>query len=133
MCAGRPIQCVDKNYESVDLGSNHSEHSDRSACYLDEDNEWINEPVHFDNVIQAYVSLLEVATFKGWIALIQGAADSTVSRSVYFIQTQFEFSSLILTTNNFATVVSITPFCLPIFHFRVVLIVCLYECERANE
>lgn len=42
-----------------------------------QDYEWTNSPVNFDNVIEAYLSLLQVATFKGWV--IQGAVDSRVS------------------------------------------------------
>lgn len=40
---------------------------------------WANGPVNFDNVIEAYLSLLQVATFKGWIRLIEDAVDSRVS------------------------------------------------------
>lgn len=43
--------------------------------------EWTNSPVNFDNVIEAYLSLLQVATFKGWIRLIQDAVNSRVSHT----------------------------------------------------
>lgn len=60
-----PRQCVDKNHDVLRVDFNHNDCMNNSY-------EWRNKPVHFDNVIEAYVSLLEVATFKGWISLIQG-------------------------------------------------------------
>lgn len=50
----------------------------RNAC-INKQYEWANGPVNFDNVIEAYLSLLQVATFKGWIRLIEDAVDSRVS------------------------------------------------------
>lgn len=63
---------------------------DREKCLANKDYEWTNSPVNFDNVIDAYLSLLQVATFKGWIQLIQDAVDSRVSHYSIYIH----FSSL---------------------------------------
>lgn len=53
---------------------------DRETC-LEKNYKWVNEAVNFDNVFKAYFSLLEIASFKGWIQLIYGAMDSRVSTS----------------------------------------------------
>lgn len=63
---------------------------DRTTC-IDKHYEWTNSPVNFDNVIEAYLSLLQVATFKGWIGLIQDAVDSRVSFD--FTWTIFQFAT----------------------------------------
>ena len=38
--------------------------------------EWVNAPANFDNVGMAYLSLLQVATWKGWIDVMNDAIDS---------------------------------------------------------
>lgn len=80
-------QCVDEHNHT--LGADFV--ANRNAC-SDKRYEWTNEPVNFDNVIEAYLSLLQVATFKGWIQLIRDAVNSRVSR--YFSST-FAFYTLI--------------------------------------
>ena len=40
------------------------------------DTEWVNSRVNFDSVLAAYVSLFQVATFKGWIDVMADAVDS---------------------------------------------------------
>jgi hypothetical protein len=37
---------------------------------------WLNAPINFDNVAMAYLSLFQVATFKGWLELMYNAIDS---------------------------------------------------------
>ncbi|XP_048470348.1 sodium channel protein type 4 subunit alpha-like [Rhincodon typus] len=37
---------------------------------------WVNLKVNFDNVGQGYLSLLQVATFKGWMEIMYAAVDS---------------------------------------------------------
>lgn len=68
-------QCVDENQQRI-----YSVDS-RNTC-IDKRYEWTsgNASVNFDNVIEAYLSLLQVATFKGWIQVIENAVDSRVSR-----------------------------------------------------
>lgn len=51
---------------------------DRKTC-IEKNYTWTNSPVNFDDVFQAYLSLLEIATFKGWIHIIYDAIDSRVS------------------------------------------------------
>lgn len=37
---------------------------------------WENSPMNFDHVGKAYLSLFQVATFKGWIDIMNDAVDS---------------------------------------------------------
>uniref|UniRef100_H2YKP4 Sodium channel protein n=1 Tax=Ciona savignyi TaxID=51511 RepID=H2YKP4_CIOSA len=37
---------------------------------------WTNLPINFDNVMIAYISLLQVATFKGWMPIMYAAVDA---------------------------------------------------------
>jgi hypothetical protein len=37
---------------------------------------WTNPQINFDNVLNAYLALFQVATFKGWISIMDSAADS---------------------------------------------------------
>ena len=44
---------------------------------LDENNtEWVNSAITFDHVGHAYISLFQVATFKGWLEIMYDAIDS---------------------------------------------------------
>nr|XP_042895936.1 sodium channel protein para [Parasteatoda tepidariorum] len=38
---------------------------------------WTNPKINFDNVLNAYLALFQVATFKGWIDIMNSAIDST--------------------------------------------------------
>lgn len=38
---------------------------------------WENSEVHFDHVGMAYLALFQVATWKGWIPIMNDAIDST--------------------------------------------------------
>ncbi|KAL8602648.1 hypothetical protein ACOMHN_029970 [Nucella lapillus] len=64
------------------------------ACYYDNDTrvnmsivntrndcdvygyKWVNAQVNFDDVLQAYLALFQVATYKGWINIMNSAIDS---------------------------------------------------------
>ena len=46
------------------------------TCIVCSNTEWANSLVNFDSVLAAYVSLFQVATFKGWIGVMNGAVDS---------------------------------------------------------
>ena len=52
---------------------------DKKAC-LEADQElnasWVAPPMTFDHVGKAYLALLEVAIFKGWLDIMSGAVDS---------------------------------------------------------
>ena len=49
---------------------------DVEACFMENNTVWINANVNFDNVAMAYLSLFQVATFKGWLELMYNAIDS---------------------------------------------------------
>ena len=36
---------------------------------------WINSRINFDNVLNSYLALLQVATFKGWTEILADASD----------------------------------------------------------
>ena len=46
------------------------------ACLSENNTEWVNSPITFDHVGHAYISLFQVATFKGWIRIMADATDS---------------------------------------------------------
>ena len=45
-------------------------------CIEENNVEWVNSPINYDNVGNAYISLFQVATFKGWLAIMADAVDS---------------------------------------------------------
>lgn len=45
---------------------------------------WVNSKINFDNVINAYLALLQVATFKGWIEIMADAADMSFEVKIIF-------------------------------------------------
>ena len=46
------------------------------TCIDETDVEWVNSPINYDDVGHAYISLFQVATFKGWLAIMADAIDS---------------------------------------------------------
>lgn len=54
------------------------------ACAQEQGTEWVNTRINFDNVAYAYLALFQVATFKGWLAIMDNAVDtrSEVSSSL---------------------------------------------------
>lgn len=65
------LQCVDVN------GTTLSQEiiPDRNVCEA-ENYTWLNSPMNFDHVGKAYLCLFQVATFKGWIQIMNDAIDS---------------------------------------------------------
>ena len=48
-----------------------------TMCLIVENNtEWANSKITFDHVGRAYISLFQVATFKGWHQIMSDAIDS---------------------------------------------------------
>uniref|UniRef100_F1S1Y6 Sodium channel protein type 7 subunit alpha n=2 Tax=Sus scrofa TaxID=9823 RepID=F1S1Y6_PIG len=71
-------------YECIDLTSGErfpiSEVMNRSQCeslVFNESMPWENAKLNFDNVGISFLSLLQVATFNGWITIMNSAVDST--------------------------------------------------------
>lgn len=65
------FQCVDTNKTTL----SHEIIPDRNACST-ENYTWENSPMNFDHVGKAYLCLFQVATFKGWIQIMNDAIDS---------------------------------------------------------
>lgn len=74
------------------------------ACLEENGTEWINSPIHFDNVPMAYLSLFQVATFKGWLAIMNDAIDSRDNVSErcvefsFFLHTHAQFLNALIYT-----------------------------------
>ena len=65
------MQCVDGNKTTVP----HEIIPDMNAC-IAENYSWENSKMNFDHVGKAYLCLFQVATFKGWIQIMNDAIDS---------------------------------------------------------
>ncbi|GFG40089.1 hypothetical protein Cfor_10976, partial [Coptotermes formosanus] len=69
--AGKYHKCVGVNGTTL----SHEIIPDRNAC-IAENYTWENSPMNFDHVGKAYLCLFQVATFKGWIQIMNDAIDS---------------------------------------------------------
>uniref|UniRef100_T1HWF0 Uncharacterized protein n=1 Tax=Rhodnius prolixus TaxID=13249 RepID=T1HWF0_RHOPR len=69
--AGKYHKCVDVNNSVL----NHEIIPDRNVCEA-ENYTWENSRMNFDHVGKAYLCLFQVATFKGWIQIMNDAIDS---------------------------------------------------------
>ncbi|KAK6494824.1 sodium channel protein 60E-like [Huso huso] len=71
---GKFFHCVDSDgiRLPIDIVNNYSD------CKANENKgyEWKNEAIHFDNIMAAYLALLQVSTFEGWIEIMASAADA---------------------------------------------------------
>lgn len=65
------FQCVDANGTTL----NQEIIPNRNVCEA-ENYTWENSPMNFDHVGKAYLCLFQVATFKGWIQIMNDAIDS---------------------------------------------------------
>ena len=46
------------------------------TCLSENNTEWVNSKITFDHVGHAYISLFQIATFKGWQQIMNDAIDS---------------------------------------------------------
>ena len=74
--AGRFYKCVYSNQTKVP----YEEVTNMFEC-LSRNYTWLNSRINFDNTLNSYIALLQVATFKGWIEIMSDAAD--ISQEVY--------------------------------------------------
>ena len=49
---------------------------DVDQCLHENNTEWVNSKITFDHVGHAYISLFQIATFKGWQQIMNDAIDS---------------------------------------------------------
>uniref|UniRef100_A0A8C5N1W8 Sodium channel protein n=1 Tax=Leptobrachium leishanense TaxID=445787 RepID=A0A8C5N1W8_9ANUR len=74
--AGKYYRCINTTTSELfplDIVNNRSE---CLALNYTEQARWVNVKVNFDNVGLGYLSLLQVATFKGWMDIMYAAVDS---------------------------------------------------------
>jgi len=72
-----PITTID-NRQCEDMNGTKLSHEiipNRNACES-ENYTWVNSAMNFDHVGNAYLCLFQVATFKGWIQIMNDAIDS---------------------------------------------------------
>ncbi|XP_030378198.1 sodium channel protein para isoform X4 [Scaptodrosophila lebanonensis] len=69
--AGKYFKCEDLNGTQL----SHEIIPNRNACES-ENYTWVNSAMNFDHVGNAYLCLFQVATFKGWIQIMNDAIDS---------------------------------------------------------
>ncbi|XP_062381964.1 sodium channel protein type 4 subunit alpha A [Sardina pilchardus] len=74
--AGKFYKCINTTTDEmfpIDVVNNHS---DCIALMHTNEARWVNVKVNYDNVGLGYLSLLQVATFKGWMDIMYAAVDS---------------------------------------------------------
>ncbi len=70
--AGRFYKCVDA---STYIAVSYEEAPNKTKCLENGNFTWINSRINFDNTLNGYLALLQVATYKGWIEIMADAAD----------------------------------------------------------
>ncbi|XP_070846164.1 sodium channel protein type 4 subunit alpha A [Chaetodon trifascialis] len=75
--AGKFYRCINTTTEELFPMSEVNNKSDCMAIKeATQDARWVNVKVNYDNVGKGYLSLLQVATFKGWMDIMYAAVDS---------------------------------------------------------
>ncbi|XP_061087083.1 sodium channel protein type 4 subunit alpha A isoform X3 [Conger conger] len=74
--AGKFYRCINTTSEEVFPISMVNNKSDCMALMYTNEVRWVNVKVNYDNVGLGYLSLLQVATFKGWMDIMYAAVDS---------------------------------------------------------
>ncbi|XP_063815536.1 sodium channel protein type 4 subunit alpha isoform X2 [Pseudophryne corroboree] len=74
--AGKYYKCINSTTSEMFDTSVVNNRSDCFALNYTEEVRWVNVKVNFDNVGLGYLSLLQVATFKGWMDIMYAAVDS---------------------------------------------------------
>uniref|UniRef100_A0A3P8RYC3 Sodium channel protein n=1 Tax=Amphiprion percula TaxID=161767 RepID=A0A3P8RYC3_AMPPE len=75
--AGKFYRCINTTTEQLFLLTEVNNHSDCMAIKeATQEARWVNVKVNYDNVGSGYLSLLQVATFKGWMNIMYAAVDS---------------------------------------------------------
>ncbi|XP_077553279.1 sodium channel protein type 4 subunit alpha B-like [Haemaphysalis longicornis] len=70
MFAGRLWRCLDSRGNQLDPKLV----PDRATCHM-LGFAWMNRPINFDNLAEASLALLQVATFEGWVEVIENVMD----------------------------------------------------------
>ncbi|KAG8197669.1 hypothetical protein JTE90_001597 [Oedothorax gibbosus] len=72
LMSGKFYECTDDDGVRVNISVAHN----KTICD-DKNLTWSTPKINFDNVLNAYLALFQVATFKGWIEIMNAAIDST--------------------------------------------------------
>eukprot|EP00094_Tigriopus_californicus_P006087 TCALIF_05863-PA protein Name:"Similar to para Sodium channel protein para (Drosophila melanogaster)" AED:0.15 eAED:0.18 QI:29/0.48/0.42/0.88/0.68/0.76/26/1108/2230 len=73
MFAGKYYKCIDL-LTGLRVSAEIVPNSE--ACLSENNTAWVNSRITFDHVGHAYIALFQVATFKGWIPIMNDAIDS---------------------------------------------------------
>ncbi|KAF8793694.1 Sodium channel protein para like protein [Argiope bruennichi] len=68
---GKYFYCEDENGEKVNITFVNTRDDCKAKNFT-----WTNPKINFDNVLNAYLALFQVATFKGWIDIMYSAVDT---------------------------------------------------------
>ncbi|XP_077175945.1 sodium channel protein type 2 subunit alpha-like isoform X2 [Paroedura picta] len=74
--AGKFYHCISTNGGDIVEREKIENKSDCERFFSTNETRWVNVKVNFDNVGIGYLSLLQVATFKGWMPIMYAAVDS---------------------------------------------------------
>ncbi|CAG0913025.1 unnamed protein product [Notodromas monacha] len=69
--AGKFYECLDDDGETLPVNIVQN----KTEC-LEKNFTWVNAKINFDNVGMAYIALFQVATFEGWLDIVEDAMDS---------------------------------------------------------
>nr|AEF59076.1 putative voltage-dependent cation channel [Monosiga brevicollis] len=83
-------RCVDADGELVPRTEVRSRADCASASSIAAGYTWVNPTVNFDNILNAFVALLQVATFEGWMEIMEAAVDAQGVDKQPQRETQFE-------------------------------------------
>lgn len=74
--SGRFYKCKDSSGEVL-LPSVVANKSQCLAMAATHNYSWVNSNINFDNVLNGYLALFQVATYEGWMEVMDDAIDST--------------------------------------------------------
>lgn len=74
--SGRFYKCKDSTGEVL-LPSVVANKSQCLAMAATHNYSWVNSNINFDNVLNGYLALFQVATYEGWMEVMDDAIDST--------------------------------------------------------
>lgn len=74
--SGRFFKCKDSSGEVL-LPSVVANKSQCLAMASTHNYTWVNSNINFDNVFNGYLALFQVATYEGWMEVMDDAVDST--------------------------------------------------------
>ncbi|KAI1296926.1 Sodium channel protein para [Halotydeus destructor] len=78
MFAGKFYGCYAIDDDGISTRLSRQEVTNRSECVSSNNSyTWTEPQVNFDNVLNGYLCLFQVATFKGWIEIMNHAIDNT--------------------------------------------------------